>query len=501
MNTIRTIQLMALNLLFAENFKLYAGLLHDAARNGNIAQAEELIAQCYDINEQDLWGQTPLHYAARDGYESFVRLLCCKGANVNAKNQDGNTPLNEAAFHGCKDVVLLLCEIGADVNLADKDGKTPLYKAANNRNDAVVSLLCEYSANANIINKDGWTPLHCASAKGYGSIVSLLCDKGAAVNVQNKSGYTPLHEASARGNESIVCLLIRKGANVNVQNQSGYTPLHWAVINNHDLLFYVLLSYGANYSITNIQGQSAHDLVMQKGFIKEFNHAVDKVQRLSSMKELMFSEGELGHNPRSLIAPQFRDAPNKVSGIYSFLISRLCSVDKGRVHEIASGCPFTKSYFNKKFVETLIKDSGSLFASGLNFLNRAIRRGDKDAIARILEAKSEDVNSSSISGNRILHDASFYGDADIVRLLIDAGADVHAVNRRGLSAHHYALISGHRAVARLLEKRGYNEASLQQVREPYQLLQENEASVEAFPSSKSIPALEIAKTSKSLKKL
>lgn len=485
MNIVRIIQAIALSLLFAENAKLYAGLLYAAARNNNVAQAEALIAQGCDINEPDLWGQMPLHYAVKNGYESFVHLLCSKGANINAKNQDGNTPLSLAAFHGYRDVVSLLCKTGADINLADKDGKTPLYKAVNSCHEDVASLLCEYKADVNFINKDGWNPLHCASAKGYESVASLLCNKGVTVNMQNQSGYAPLHEASARGNASVVRILLRKGANVNLQNKSGYTPLHWAVINNHDLLFYVLLAHGANYSITNIQGQSAHDLVIQKGFAQQFDHAINKVQRFRSMKELMFNEGQLGHNPRLLITPQFRGAPNKVSGMYAFLMSRLCCVEMDRVHEIANGYPVVKSYSNEKCVEGLMKNSGSLFASGLSFLNRSIKKGDKEAVARILEAKAEDVNSSSISGDRVLHEASFYGDTDIVRLLIDANADIHAVNKRGLSAHHYALIAGHRGVAKLLEKRGYNEAILKQVCEPCQCLSlEDGAAVEVFPSLK-----------------
>ena len=57
----------------------------------------------------------PIHNAARDGDLAGVQAELDKGVDVNKKDNDGMTPLNYAAVFAEKEIVELLLANGADV--------------------------------------------------------------------------------------------------------------------------------------------------------------------------------------------------------------------------------------------------------------------------------------------------------------------------------------------------------------------------------------------------
>ena len=61
--------------LKSENFTLFSGL-HCASFFGIVEVVATLIEmKCYNINEGDLLGRTPVAWAADNGYEEAVRIL------------------------------------------------------------------------------------------------------------------------------------------------------------------------------------------------------------------------------------------------------------------------------------------------------------------------------------------------------------------------------------------------------------------------------------------
>ena len=70
-------------------------------------------------------------------------------------------------------------------------------------------------------------------------------------------------------------------------------------------------------------------------------------------------------------------------------------------------------------------------------------------------AAGTDVNDrGGITGLTALHQAAFHGHTAIARLLIGAGADVNAANRRGETPLHSTVYWGHREIAGLLIANG-----------------------------------------------
>ena len=72
-------------------------------------------------------------------------------------------------------------------------------------------------------------------------------------------------------------------------------------------------------------------------------------------------------------------------------------------------------------------------------------------MTRLLIERGADVNAVQTAGYRPLHQAAVAGREDLVRMLLDAGADKTARCDRGKTPAEYARERGHAAVAELLE--------------------------------------------------
>lgn len=77
---------------------------------------------------------------------------------------------------------------------------------------------------------------------------------------------------------------------------------------------------------------------------------------------------------------------------------------------------------------------------GTSLLATAINAGSNDS-ASLLVAYGADVNFTDSDGHTVLHLAAELGNAELVALLIDAGADPSAKNRVGLTPHMSARIA------------------------------------------------------------
>jgi len=86
-------------------------------------------------------------------------------------------------------------------------------------------------------------------------------------------------------------------------------------------------------------------------------------------------------------------------------------------------------------------------------LHLASRKGHMDVV-RMLVERGADVSAQAEDGTTPLHLASLYGHVDVARMLVERGADVSAQKKDGTTPLHWASWNGHVDVARMLVERG-----------------------------------------------
>ena len=158
----------------------------------------------------------------------------------------GRPPIVDAAKSGNRDALHALLQHGADAKAADVDGTTALHWASYRDDVESADLLIKGGAAVNAANDLGATPLWTASLNGSEAMVRRLLSAGANPNLPLLAGETPLMVASRSGKPAIVQQLIAKGADVNARAARGQTALMWAVAQKHSDVVTVLLANGAD---------------------------------------------------------------------------------------------------------------------------------------------------------------------------------------------------------------------------------------------------------------
>jgi ankyrin repeat protein len=197
--------------------------------------------------------------AAADKDRDAVRTLLAKKIDVNVARADGATALLWAAHWDDVEMADLLLRAGAKVDAADDYGVTPLARACENTSEAMVARLLEAGANPNAAQKSGLTPLMIASRTGNVNVVKALIAKGAKVNATTEeANATALMWALAMGHSAIITTLIESGADVRPSTTKGFTPLMFAARNGDIEVARLLIAKGAG--VNDLASDGTHVL-------------------------------------------------------------------------------------------------------------------------------------------------------------------------------------------------------------------------------------------------
>ncbi len=151
--------------------------------------------------------------AAHSDDPGAVAALLDRGADVNAMAADGSTALAWAAIRGNSAVAELLLTAGAGPNISNAFGIGPVSMAIENGASEVTRLLLEHGADPNSERENGETPLMTAARLDQLDVMKLLLARGADANAREKRfGQTALMWAA--GNPDAVRLLLDHGADV-----------------------------------------------------------------------------------------------------------------------------------------------------------------------------------------------------------------------------------------------------------------------------------------------
>jgi len=249
-----------------------------AAQNGHGGVVQMLLEREEIIPDKpDSEGQTPLFCAVRSGHEGVVEILLGRAeVNPESLDNDGWTPLLYAANEGHEGVVKrLLCREGVDPDKADSHGQTPLSLAAYGRHEEVVKLLLgRKEVNPDKPDSDGRTPLSWAAWRGSGNVVKvLLARKEVNPDKPDSNGDTALSRAALGGHQEVVKLLLEQEVvSTDKPNCAGRTPLSLAAEKGHEGIVKILLEQeGVNPDKPNNVGRTPLSFAAQKGHVEVVN--------------------------------------------------------------------------------------------------------------------------------------------------------------------------------------------------------------------------------------
>ncbi len=220
-----------------------------AINRQDYAVAEALLAKKANPNAGNEFGALPLTEAARLNDPRLVKMLLDAGAKVDSANPDGETTLMLAIKAGNLAMAESLINAGANVNIIEKfHNQTPLLYAAAAGNADIVKLLLSKGADvkpralytdwpSQVTSEPrvqyrpvgGLNALMYATRAGCYSCVEQLLAAGSDVNIPTPEGISPLMLALDNEHNGIAKLFMDKGAYLDVWDWWGRTPLWIAV--------------------------------------------------------------------------------------------------------------------------------------------------------------------------------------------------------------------------------------------------------------------------------
>jgi uncharacterized protein len=409
--------------------------LVDAAKSQDHAAILTLLSHRININATDPEGETALFWAAHWGDAEAVDALVRAGAKPNIASRYGLTPLWEAAQRGDAVIVGKLLKAGADVHTSNPHGETALLAAARSGNVEAVKLLLDRGSNPN--QKENWrgeTALMLAAVEGHTEVVRLLIAHGANPNTRStsfdlqdrdgivglqaslywKGGLTALLFAARQGCIKTGRALVDGGADMSVADTDfHFTPLMEAIFNGYLDFARMLMEKGAN-----LNDGSLYILIDQRTAI-----------------------------------PQ-RGDEQTVAGLTRWWLD----------HGADPNLPFNNGKVPPRITYPAIR-YGPIAAGSTPLLSAARTRDI--ALMRMLLDKHADPNAATtvdrftplmaaLSGGGARRGASAAASNPIpaIQLLIERGADVNAINSRGMTAMHYAARTGNDPAVQFLADHG-----------------------------------------------
>ncbi len=232
-----------------------------AARDRDAAGVRALLAEDADVDAAAADGSTALLWAVRFGDDALAEALLAAGARAGAANRNNVTPLALAAENGSAALIEQLLAHGAPPNELSGEGQTALMLAARNGEPDAVALLLAKGADVNLTEPfRGQTALMWAAGEGNTEAVRLLAAHGAALEAKSNSGFTALLFAVREAQLDTLRALLELGADANAVGPDGTSALNLAVVNAYYEVASVLLAHGADPNLPDVRGSPLHTL-------------------------------------------------------------------------------------------------------------------------------------------------------------------------------------------------------------------------------------------------
>jgi len=341
-----------------------------------------------------------------------------------------NMSLVTAAKQGDRAAVQSLLNGRSKQNVAGAEGTAALVWAATRNDLAMADLLLRAGANVKAANEFGATALYAAAAHPDPAMIVKLLAAGADANTPLMSGETPLMEAARRGNLATVRGLLSSNANPNARElNGGQTALMWALSQRQSTVVEALLEGGADVHAASKTGFTPLMFAAQQGDVDSARILLrvgakpNDAQPKTALTPLMIASA-MGHTKAvDLLLDNGADPNLADANGYTSL------------HRVVRDSDYGIDLKSRDAVLTVVK---SLLKHGAN-PNARLSQNKEKAAEEIkngsvqIEGKRTAVTVTEIvlQGATPLFLAAEVNNLDVIKALVDAGADPLAANERG----------------------------------------------------------------------
>ncbi|GAW27184.1 putative serine threonine-protein phosphatase 6 regulatory ankyrin repeat subunit A [Rosellinia necatrix] len=421
-----------------------------AERDNLALVVKQLENRHIDLNEiihQGSGCRTILFTAIETDALSVVEFLLKRGASPSAGADHFHQPLWWAVGHGQVRMTRLLLEhAGLQAHVRDRNGYHTTSKTYDENAELLALLarglptadmartLAQFSTDINQTNTDGLTVLHqvCRGKRHPHQlgVIRALVEEGASIDALTVGDIshgmfvrrTPLNYAVENAEFEVVRQLLRMGASPQGACEFGlmrsesssqiilefaaFTPMYSLLSQAHTKWEDEFIDFDDNW-VTNV-----------------IFHWINAMPKIRSLARLLINYGISG-------IQGLLDANKKVIISFEFICAKIHTDSRDLWDLLLNGGAINVHHRNEYGQTSLSQIVSRCFGNTINF-----EASFKPNLIRALVDAGADLDTVDNSGMTPLHWAILYGDIDLVRLLVELGANPRKRVEGSTAVHH-----------------------------------------------------------------
>ena len=420
-------------------------LLFELSAKRRIESIKILIKNGIDINAEDNYGKTVLSDAADKIDGMMIRFLLENGASVNHINSSGRTVLQDAALEENDKVFNILMSQNPDLTLTDHYGRTVLFDAVEGGSIEIIREVVNNIDDINIVDNNGQSVLFYSVLKEDDSVTKFLISNGIDVNILDKKNQSALFNAVILGSDNLptIDLLLKKGVKLNLKDYAGKTILD-------EILKLLAITKTENMKLEDKYRyvNPERNYLKLTGLLIDNGLAIDRID--SQGQTVLYKEVEReNYDTINFLIASGADVNTQDKDGRTVLFDAILKGPSNMEmidHLISKGADVDHQDFSERTIvddlaEAVLITQNNKKPSSKRFLDLKENEDYFALLKKILIFKPK-INSPKENGKTVLFDIVIQNNIELIKLLVNAGADLNIIDKDKNSPLSYMIDEG-----------------------------------------------------------